>query len=619
VRVALLLGLYMNGVLRTDYEAALNQMPLFWSTAVHLLLLAGPVALVARFVRLPAESAPEGEPSSLGPRWWRAAAWVAAGAFLLSAAQWWDPVGSRKNGRVVVDEHHSVWERTDRPYDTEWYGSESGYNYACIYDYCSRFYEMSRLTRTLDDAALRDVSVLIVKVPTVRYAPAEIEAICRFVRRGGGLLLIGEHTDFMGTGRNLNEIARRFGFAYRYDCVFGVDTVFEEAWQPPPVRHPITQYMPSFSFEVSCSIAPGWSAGRAVMVGHGLKNLPADYHASNYYPPAEDRPDMRYGPFCQMWATRCGRGRVVAFTDSTVFSNFSTFEPGKAELMLGTLEWLSRRNRLGDPRWWLMLLGAAGLVGGLLGARLRGAPGLVLLAAASLGWAVAIPAVRAAHRVAMPLPRMVRPMALVVMDRTVSEAPLSQSGFIAGRAGEFGLFERWILRLGYFTARRSGAQAFTGDALAIIYPSQPPPEGYLDQLARYVQAGGRVLVVDAPENKRSSADSLLAPFGLTIKREDQPGGRLSVPAGWPPVPVENAWEVAGGKPFVFLGGRPVAATVQFGRGAVTALGFGSRFSDANMGASGDVIPDAAQRGVFDLEFLLLRRLAARSGGRGAGR
>jgi hypothetical protein len=41
---------------------------------------------------------------------------------------------------------------------------------------------------------------------------------------------------------------------------------------------------------------------------------------------------------------------------------------------------------------------------------------------------------------------------------------------------------------------------------------------------------------------------------------------------------------------------------------VVALGFGSRFSDAQMGVTGDVVPDAELRQVFDLQFALVRSL-----------
>ncbi|MCK5009899.1 MAG: hypothetical protein KAS98_05395, partial [Deltaproteobacteria bacterium] len=39
-----------------------------------------------------------------------------------------DP-GKEKQGRVLLDEKHSGWEKSTRKMDTEWYGNESGYNF----------------------------------------------------------------------------------------------------------------------------------------------------------------------------------------------------------------------------------------------------------------------------------------------------------------------------------------------------------------------------------------------------------------------------------------------------------------------------------------------------------
>ena len=76
----------------------------------------------------------------------------------------------------------------------------------------------------------------------------------------------------------------------------------------------------------------------------------------------------------------------------------------------------------------------------------------------------------------------------------------------------------------------------------------------------------------------------------------------------PAVPIEAAYRIAGGEPKIMLDGTPVAATVRYGQGSVTAVGFGSRFADTRMGVTGDVVPDAELRRVFDLEFMLLREI-----------
>ncbi|HNS22071.1 MAG TPA: hypothetical protein PKH24_16320 [Sedimentisphaerales bacterium] len=614
VRCGLLIAVFMHRALRTGYDAELLLMDQFWSPWVHLLLLLGPALLAMRFVRIPSTTQTD-DAAAQPPKLVSTAGAVvltAAGAALIALGILWVPSGPRKQGRILVDEHHSTWERTDRPYDTDWYGQESGYNYACIYDYCSRFYEMGRLTSIIVEGTLDRCDVLVVKVPTSPYAEGEIDAIERFVKNGGGLLLIGEHTSVFNTGLHLNQIAGRFGFRFRYDCLFDIDTPFSQLYRVPLAAHPIVQHVPPLDFAVSCSIAPGASGGRAAILGTGLRSLPADYHASNFYPQVEDLAEARYGAFVQLWTARRGPGRVAAFTDSTIFSNFSTFEQGKAELMLGMLEWLNHRDATGVVRPPLITLGILCMAGGWVFTRRRGGCCLVTLSAAILGWCVAVVGVQTLHRHANPLPRPVRPFVHAIVDRTVCSTPLSTSGFIATKANGFGIFERWILRLGWFTSRRKDLAVFDADILIFLYPDGHVTQDFRIALEHYVESGGKVLVLDSPENAKSTANSLLHSFGLSLGQTAQAQGTLSVPSGWPTTTVDSALEVRGGTPFIQLGGVPVAAAARRGQGMVTAIGFGSRFSDTRMGVTGDVVPNQQLRAGYDLQFRLLEFIRSSS-------
>jgi len=608
VRAAILIAVHMHRALRTEYNEPLTLMGPFWNPWVLLALLGGPVFLVWRFVHTP----PTVVQTMGTPRRSRRIVCVVlafVGALLVTTGLLWTPSGPRKQGRIRVDEHRSNWERTDRPYDPNWYGQESGYNYACIYDYASRFYDMDRLYDPIDANTLAECDVLVVKVPTARYTPEEVEHIERFVENGGGLLLIGEHTNVFNSGTYLNDIAARFDFGFRHDCLFDIDTPFEQLYRPPLVPHPIVQHMPPMDFAVSCSIDPGTGSGRAAIRATGLRSLPADYHASNYYPQVEDRADARYGAFVQLWAMDHAAGRIAAFGDSTIFSNFSTFEPGKAELMLGMLEWLNHRAPSGNPQPVLIVLGLLLAAGALIPGRRWPGGRIVLLSGVLLGLTSAGVAVRAMHRSAMPVPKALRPFTHVVIDRTVCDSPLSRSGFISGQADGFGIFERWILRLGCFTSRREGRDAFSGDLLVFLNPRREVDADFRRQLADYVGAGGKVLIVDSPANTASTANALLHPFGMQIVASPLPAGPLQTPAGWPAgVPAQNAGQVEGGTPLIRIAGRPVAATAEFGDGTVTAIGFGAQFADPGMGVTGETIPDATMRNLYELQFQLLRSI-----------
>lgn len=633
LRSSLVIGLYLTSVLRTDYEAMPNSVHWLWDGWLHLALLVLPVLALWRLVPALAPAAgpredhagaPPASPAARPvPAWWSAGAVAAAflAAGLLTLAVFWDPPGARRQGRVVIEEYHpdpeEVWERCDKPYDTTWYGHMAGYNYYCIRDYLDRFYSVSRLTQPLTAQALLDCDVLILKTPTRPfYSVDELLCIRDFVARGGSLLVIGEHTDVFKTSTRLNPVTSMFGFRFRNDCLFGVDSVFEQRLVPPSPAHPVVQAIRTMDFATSCSLDVGWSLGRAVVRSIGLKNKTAEYHVNNYYPPPSDTARMRYGAFVQVWSTRHGRGRVLAFTDSTIFSNFATFEPGKSELMMGMVEWLNHRPPRLAPWPWLSLAGLAVAAVALRLARGAGGPWLVLAAAVAAGWGSGGALAGALHRSAMPLPspRAGRPLVLAAMDQTVSSAAYPRNGFIAGKTDGFGIFERWILRLGYFTARREAPETFAPDVslLVIAYPAKPVTEAYRQDLERFLQAGGRVLVIDSARNTASTANDLLRPFGISLTPSGDVQGLLQNAAGWQPVPVEHVARVEGGTPFAWLGDREkgvaVGAVTRRGDGTLAVVGFGDRFCDLAMGYTGDVEPDEKLRQVYAVQFGLVRAL-----------
>ena len=681
IRAVAYVAIYLDAVLRLDFDAPLTSVRLLWNHWIHLALLT-PVSLLAwRLVTLAvgvdgsnslpqvggamglggAPSPQSGSRADLPPAVadgvdLRSFAFdsttrnmvscLAAAVAMFTLMAVWDPPGVRKGGRVLVEEFHppndKMWERTDKPFDTTWYGHLAGYNYYAIYDYCSKFYQMSRLGEPITAESLANIDVLMVKVPTHEFQPEEINAIVNFVADGGGLMLVGEHTNVFGSGAFLNPIARHFGFSFRYDSLFGVDRVFDESFEPSCIPHPIVQHVPSMEFATSCSIAPaiGGVPGHTVIRGLGLKSLDADYHISNFYPPPDDQPQMRYGAFVQLYAARYGKGRVVGFTDSTIFSNFCTFEPGKPELMLGMLEWLNHGGN-SDLRPLLFSIGACLAIAAIaMLTRWRASP-LVLVAVAAFGWAAAGQAARAWHAWSMPLPaiRSGATLVRVGVDQHLCRPKLPKAGFVDGKPNGFGIFERWILRLGYFTMRYpqrhfrdestdeptatdASAREFDDDLLAtdlalFCYPSQSATPTVRQKLLDYVNRGGKILVLDSGRNRASTANELLEPFGLSLASSKQIQGQVEFKTGWKPIAAEAVLPVTGGAPLATIRvppavdhpeprDVPVAATVRIGRGTVTVVGFGDRFSDAHMGVTGDVEPGEELMTVYDAEFGLVR-------------
>ena len=76
-----------------------------------------------------------------------------------------------------------------------------------------------------------------------------------------------------------------------------------------------------------------------------------------------------------------------------------------------------------------------------------------------------------------------------------------------------------------------------------------------------------------------------------------------------------ACEIVGGEPLAWLHDVPVAARVRWGKGTVTAIGFGGLFNDANMGFHWLPDPEPAVRDRYEVLYGLLRRVTAHAGRR----
>ncbi|MBN2840819.1 MAG: hypothetical protein JXP37_07700, partial [Coriobacteriia bacterium] len=282
-------------------SAMSDRLDVFWSGPVMLLTFLPAVFLARALV-------PAREPVSAGsPRFavrdrrlWITAALVAVATISVIGAWGFDFPGPRKDGRVIMEEGHSDWAWTTDVYDTEWYGERSGYNYYNLYGYLDLHYEMTRNEEPITDDVLANCDILIVKMPTTAYEPGEIDSIVRFVDRGGGLLLIGDHTNVFGTSLNINPLAEHFGMLFNHDATYELREGALSEYEPPLILpHPIVQHLPDrFLFGTSSSmwVDPGVTG---VIVGQGLKALDADYSQDNFFSESDTSAEQRFGSFVQ--------------------------------------------------------------------------------------------------------------------------------------------------------------------------------------------------------------------------------------------------------------------------------------------------------------------------------
>ena len=535
-----------------------------------------------------------------------------------------DP-GRPKAGRVLLDEYNSNWEWTTQALDTEWYGQKSGYNYYSLGQWLRYYYQVDTNFQPRTPELLRDYDVLIIKTPTAPFAPEEIEAVTAWVRAGGGLFLIGDHTNVFGTSSYLNPLARRFGLRFRYDSTYDLPTLRVTQYERPELlAHPAVLEMPPFLFATSCSLEAPFMAGN-VMVGYGLRALPVDYSKRVFFPDKEKEQDYPFGLFLQAASVQHGSGRVVAFTDSTVFSNFTMFLGGKPEFFLGVMNWLNHSERWPWLDRVLMALAVMAGVGAgyLAGTLARRRSSIVILAglllAAAIGPWASLQVAEASYR----LPDPHTSPTSIAFEAEHSRILLPTTPASGPPEASFQTFYVWTQRLGYVPtfAPTLGEALGRAQVLVVIDPFRPFEPAEITAVEQFVSGGGRLLVLAEPTGARPraasgatqasfSATELLAPFGLGLEARRPTTGEIHNTAGERQGQVRVSAVVSGGEPLLTLAGQaPVAAAALYGDGLVVAAAFARPFSDREMGST-SVVPNDHQRFLYEIEFWLLRGLVS---------
>ncbi len=209
---------------------------IFWNRWVEIISFIPLVFILVKFIpfsRVNFNSSINFRKFSLNRSYFYPATLIILIVFLFCVVFLFPDPGKVKEGRVLLDEMHSDWEWTEEKFDTVWYGKKSCYNYYCLADYISHYYQFERNFDLITPAVLRKYDILIIKTPTSSFENSEIRAIEEFVDAGGGLMLIGDHTNVFGTSTYINHIAGQFGLHLNYDATYDFKTGDLSVYSPP--------------------------------------------------------------------------------------------------------------------------------------------------------------------------------------------------------------------------------------------------------------------------------------------------------------------------------------------------------------------------------------------------
>lgn len=518
--------------------------------------------------------------------------WIWIPMILFLMLIFWEPKGSPKNGTVLINTFHTDWSRTDRPYDRDWYGSASGYNYACLKRLYEGFFDVRELTERITAKDLATASVLIIYDPNRSFTEEEIQAVHRFVARGGGLFVIGDHTNVFGSSSNMNPILDGMGFLFRDDVLFDLDEDFFQLKDVSPLHSGTLHGMTFFKFRGPASIHSTSLFTRNIFTLGNAKSLRAIYSVNNFYPPPHDHPKMWTGDFSVAVNSRYGRGRVAGFADSTVFSNFEIFYPGKYEYLLNTMHWLNHSDSpVALPLKRIGLAGAI-LLAGFLVIR-AGHPRRVLelftvvCLLAMAAWAVA----RLVEQARADFPEPAHPMRFLFFAAEPKDEALTLRSFVTKTPYEqkYDVFIQWVLRADVFSGFHLYGGRFDNALAGMLRDNDKADTG----LALIASRPEHLALLDtlAP-GPVADAERLLLMFSETFSWADVQVRLSSILSKEGMVQAESAWP--GGIARIEEPARRVAVVFQ-----------AERFSDRQMGFSEKITPAEVQKALYAKQFELI--------------
>ena len=380
------------------------------------------------------------------------------------------------------------------------------------------------LGERLDEATLSGAGIAVVFNPDEKISDEEHAALWDFVRRGGSLLVIGEHTQLSEAGEDLfNHLLGPSDIRVNFDSA----TWHIGGWlhgygfMADPLYYRVRDHLNQPGIGIGASLAVEAPAEPLLIGVHGYSDRGAAEREGSRELMGDSRylPGERLGEVVLVAQQRFGAGRVVVVGDTTGFFNL---------LMVGSHEALSRLfGKLASPplhrHHRLRLLGALVLL--LTSCVIFARPGgRVLLPLLVLGLvaATALHVTRAFEAAAIDITPTGR---IAYVDSSHGNRFSRESWRDNGLAGLYlNLMRNDVqpLRMDTFSPERlAGARM-----LFVISPSRRYTEREADEVEAFIRRGGYVVVCAGADSDRA-VDPILARFGLRVR--NVPLGPFSVP------------------------------------------------------------------------------------------
>jgi hypothetical protein len=412
------------------------------------------------------------------------------------------------------------------------YGQYSSGMYGMLPVFLQSLGAQTVISPDLSEEDLQDADVLVLLFPDDPWVDGQLDRIQHFVRAGGSLLLMGDHTEADPNGGNrFNEVLAPTNMRIRFDSAIFAVGGWLDSYET--LHHPTTigirQDRNQFGVVVGASVEARWPA-RPLLVGRwGWADAgdPANTAAAmlgNY----------RYNPGEQLGDTvlaaeqPLGKGRVVAFGDTSSLQN--GINVGSHVFTSRLFAYLADTTEAQPPSRQLLALWMAAMLIVLVCHRPGCWKSVLVALALTVSLTVCLSRTAKANEV-LPDGRGQSPNNLAYIDASHLEAYSGESW----RPDGIGGLALTLMRNGYLALslpEMSDARIERAGLVISIAPSRAFSLGERQAVEKFVKAGG-IFILTVGYERSSGSQTLLKQFGFAFgsddQREPEPMGHFKAP------------------------------------------------------------------------------------------
>jgi Domain of unknown function (DUF4350) len=489
------------------------------------------------------------------------------------------PAGAARSRKVVLfDTGRLDWSVPD------YYrlGLKNTGMFGVLPDYLSERGYPASLESELTEQTLKGAGTLVLINLDRKLDSREKATVWQFVRDGGSLLVLGDHTGREFVREPYNDLLGRVGIAFAFDSAIPVTARWEGGGfelKPHPIFDGISEE--ELQINIGASLRASGAARPLVVGRYGYSDKGNALAADNgFLGDMKYSADERLGDLVLAADARYGRGKVLAFGDTSSFQNGALTESYR--FVDNVFAWLSSSGGGWYP--YNVIIAVVLLAASLVLLLLDGCSVVSLMGfAAAIALALLVASAgsgvgRVDHG------RLSRGPALIDMSHLeqFSEEPF-KSGSLDGLTAN-------LMRNGYMPLmmkRFSPDLVLNARIFVVVAPASSFSPSEIKTVNAFVSGGGVLMVTSGYEESEGSK-SLLADFGMSVG--DTPLGRVTTDSaiGSTGVDLWKAWPVVveqksiSAEVLAQVWGYPIIQFRPFGRGGVIVAGDSSFLQNKNL-------------------------------------